>query len=142
MKIFHYVADQLKGVSLFECDIEETGESKVMIILQCQWLRQRTTINIYFIAIFGTIIGLEKIEKADIEWLKYVDDNISNQDKMPWYSGHQPRLLHRWLRFDSHSRRFTWQVNQTSPGSTNFVKGKDYLATNVIFLWVPFSYHC
>ena len=36
----------------------------------------------------------------------------------PWYSGHGLRLLHRRSQFDSHSRRFTWQVNEPSPGST------------------------
>ena len=39
--------------------------------------------------------------------------------RAPWYSGHGFRLLHRRSRFDSRSRRFTWQVNEPSPGSTH-----------------------
>ena len=45
-------------------------------------------------------------------------------DKALWYSGHGLRLLHRLSQFDSHSRRFTWQVNEPSPGSTHALWGK------------------
>ena len=44
--------------------------------------------------------------------------------KAPWYSGHGLRLLHRRSRLDSHSRRFTWQVNEPSPGSTYALWGE------------------
>ena len=38
------------------------------------------------------------------------------QGEAPWYSGHGLRLLH--------SRRFTWQVKEPSPGSTHTLWGK------------------
>ena len=44
--------------------------------------------------------------------------------KAPWYSGHGLRLLHRRSRFDSRSRRFTWQVNEPLPGSTHALWGE------------------
>ena len=41
-----------------------------------------------------------------------------------WYSGYRPQLRHRRSRFDNHSRRFTWQVNEPSPGLTHALLGK------------------
>ena len=38
--------------------------------------------------------------------------------KALWYSECFMRLLHRQSQFDPHSWRFTWQVNEPSPGST------------------------